>query len=96
MTILIGRDIAPRFERAKRELVLATVGGPSGEHERSPDRLFSGVGSSNEPLVDQRGRYSNHPRRRLETLRTLSSNEFFERVREVRHSAVARRGPKGR
>jgi hypothetical protein len=55
MTILIGEDIAPKFQRAKRELVLATVGAAPGEYERSRDRAFSGVGSSNEPLVEVRG-----------------------------------------
>jgi site-specific DNA recombinase len=55
MTILIGEDIAPKFQRANRELVLAAVGAAPGGYVRSPDGVFSGVGSSNEPLVGERG-----------------------------------------
>ena len=55
MSILIGEEIAPRFERESRELILAPVGSsPSGDVQ-GRELLFSGVGLSKTPLVDLRG-----------------------------------------
>ena len=55
MTILIGKDIAPRFERARRELVLARIGDGLGNDGRERELVFSGVGSSKAGLVEVRG-----------------------------------------
>jgi hypothetical protein len=67
MSILIGEEIAPRFERERRELVLAPVGSSSSSDIRNREVLFSGVGSSKTPLVDLARRCVN----RLPLLSTL-------------------------
>jgi hypothetical protein len=69
MSILVGADIAPRFERAKRELVLAPVEAAPGGDLRRREVVFSGVGSSKEPLVEVRGIEPLSPGDRLGLLR---------------------------
>jgi site-specific DNA recombinase len=55
MSILIGEEIAPSFQRAERDLAFASVGSSPISDSRDRELVFSGVGSSKTPLVDLRG-----------------------------------------
>jgi hypothetical protein len=55
MSILIGEEIAPRFQRAGRELAYTSVGSSPNGNGRDRELVSLAVGSSNEPLVEVRG-----------------------------------------
>ncbi len=56
MSILIGEEIAPTFQRERRELVYAAFEPSARSQVEDRELVFSGVGSSKNRLVDQRGR----------------------------------------
>jgi hypothetical protein len=91
MSILIGEEIAPTFQRASRELVLAGASPSQGSRVGHRELLFSGVGSSKAPLVDQRGRYSNLLASRLHAVRMLLHEDFRSQVRDLHDQIIKRK-----